>query len=342
MSTLIGIPYPMNSVGVLPLPYLNNTGRYKALAAFGNSKQILASFLVKEAITKKHEVFFQAFKPLQNHTQLLLNIEEKINSNLNEEAESLSLELIQLSLKGLNYYQKYLELIILTIRYDWFFLRSVISFGYVGWILFALLHIIRNFSQLPRKKSQYFSKGSVSWNILAAIIAIFLTIFLFLKKSPIQYYAYAGFPIFFWKVVFQNSNTLVSHVKGKSLWSFSLKIFAYIFGLEILVFSYFERSALSYSLIAFSVLVPICLGSTFCIKNGLLVIYWSISCLITSTFTFLPVSKEENIYLVSAGSILTFLSGAFFLAYLPKSKNDDASFFERSLIKIQVFVLEII
>jgi phosphatidylinositol glycan class N len=112
MSTLIGIPYPMNSVGVLPLPYLNNTGHYKALAAFGNSKQILASFLVKEAITKKHEVFFKAFKPLQNHTQLLLNIEEKIDSDLIEEAESLSLELIQLSLKGLNYYQKYLELIV--------------------------------------------------------------------------------------------------------------------------------------------------------------------------------------------------------------------------------------
>jgi phosphatidylinositol glycan class N len=162
-----------------------------------------------------------------------------------------------------------------------------------------------------------------------------------LKKSPLQYYAYVGFPIFFWKTVFQNSNTLFSHVKEKSLWSFSFKILAYILGLELLVLSYFERSALSYSLIAFSVLVPIYLGSRFCIKNGLLVLYWSISCLITSIFTFLPVSKEENIYLVSAGALVTCLSGAFFLIYLPKSKSDDASFFERGLIKIQVFFLEI-
>lgn len=107
MSTLIGIPYPMNSVGVLPLPYLNNTGHYKALAAFGNAKQILGSFLVKEALTKKHKIFFQPFKPLVNHAQLLINIEENIASDLIEEAEALSLELIELSLNGLNYYQKY-------------------------------------------------------------------------------------------------------------------------------------------------------------------------------------------------------------------------------------------
>jgi phosphatidylinositol glycan class N len=111
MSTLIGIPYPMNSVGVLPLPYLNNSGHYKALAAFGNAKQILASFLVKEALTKKHEVFFQPFKPLHNHAQLLLNIEEKIQADLIDEAEAQSLELIKLSLSGLNYYQKYLNMI---------------------------------------------------------------------------------------------------------------------------------------------------------------------------------------------------------------------------------------
>ena len=84
MSSLVGVPYPMNSVGVLPLPYLNNSGHYKALAAFGNAKQILASFLVKEALTKKHEIFFQPFKPLKNHAEILANIEEKIDSNMIE------------------------------------------------------------------------------------------------------------------------------------------------------------------------------------------------------------------------------------------------------------------
>lgn len=111
MSTLIGIPYPMNSVGVLPLSYLNNSGNYKALAAFGNAKQVLASFRVKEALKKKHEIFFQPFKLLKNHTKILNNIEEKINLGLIEEAEAMSLELIQLSLSGLNYYQKYYSII---------------------------------------------------------------------------------------------------------------------------------------------------------------------------------------------------------------------------------------
>lgn len=97
----------MNSVGVLPLSYLNNSEHYKALAAFGNAKQVLASFLVKEELKKKHEIFFQPFKLLMNHSKILQDIEEKINLNLIQEAEAQSLILIRLCLSGLNYYQKY-------------------------------------------------------------------------------------------------------------------------------------------------------------------------------------------------------------------------------------------
>lgn len=215
----------------------------------------------------------------------------------------------------------------------------MISFGYVGWILFALLHIIKNFSQLPKKNPLQSTNVTFFWNKMAIIIAIILSVFLFLKDSPVQYYAYAAFPVFFWKTIFQNSKTLFCHVQGKSFWEFSLSALAYVLGLELLVFSYFERSLLSYALIAFSFMVPLLLGSKFRSKNPLLICYWSVSCIITSVFTFLPVQQEENISLVSGGAILISLSGAIFLINLPKTKNIEGSFFERELIKLQVFFL---
>ena len=79
MSTLIGIPYPKNSVGVLPLAFLNNSDHYRASAALGNAKQILATFLVKEALTKKHEIFFQPFEQLKYHEKLVATIDFKIS-----------------------------------------------------------------------------------------------------------------------------------------------------------------------------------------------------------------------------------------------------------------------
>ena len=158
-----------------------------------------------------------------------------------------------------------------------------------------------------------------------------------MKQSPLQYYAYVAFPIYFWKTVFQESNTLFCHINAKSFWNIFVKILAYILGLELLVCSYFDRRLLSYALVAFSILVPIFLDSKVRAKNNMLVGYWSLSCIATSVFPFLPVEQEENITLVSAGAILIAISGALFLINLPETaKKSENSFFERVLIKLQV------
>jgi phosphatidylinositol glycan class N len=96
----------MNSVGVIPLPFLNNSEHYKALTAFGNAKQIFAQFLVKESLKKKTALYFRPFKPLLDHTVRLSNIQTAIDKDRIAEAEAQSFELINLSLEGLNYYQK--------------------------------------------------------------------------------------------------------------------------------------------------------------------------------------------------------------------------------------------
>uniref|UniRef100_A0A673VDN0 GPI ethanolamine phosphate transferase 1 n=1 Tax=Suricata suricatta TaxID=37032 RepID=A0A673VDN0_SURSU len=54
MASLIGVPFPLNSVGILPIDYLNNTDLFKAESMFTNAIQILEQFKVK--MTQKKEV----------------------------------------------------------------------------------------------------------------------------------------------------------------------------------------------------------------------------------------------------------------------------------------------
>uniref|UniRef100_A0A9L0ISN6 GPI ethanolamine phosphate transferase 1 n=1 Tax=Equus asinus TaxID=9793 RepID=A0A9L0ISN6_EQUAS len=71
MASLIGVPFPLNSVGILPLDYLNNTDLFKAESIFTNAIQILEQFKVK--MTQKKEVtlsfLFTPFKLLSESKQ---------------------------------------------------------------------------------------------------------------------------------------------------------------------------------------------------------------------------------------------------------------------------------
>lgn len=52
MASLIGVPFPLNSVGILPVDYLNNTDLFKAESMFTNAIQILEQFKVKQDTQK--------------------------------------------------------------------------------------------------------------------------------------------------------------------------------------------------------------------------------------------------------------------------------------------------
>ena len=47
-ATLIGLDFPVNSVGVLPTSYLDASDKMKTMSLAANAEQILAQFLVKE------------------------------------------------------------------------------------------------------------------------------------------------------------------------------------------------------------------------------------------------------------------------------------------------------
>jgi phosphatidylinositol glycan class N len=102
---LIGIDFPVNSVGVLPIDFLAMSDEFKAAAAFTNAQQVLAQYQVKAEMKHRHEPFFVPFEPLENRSVVLLDIAAQMADGKYEQAEKESFELIQLCLSGLRYFQ---------------------------------------------------------------------------------------------------------------------------------------------------------------------------------------------------------------------------------------------
>lgn len=53
----------------------------------------------------------------------------------------LSENLRSMALEGLHYFQ----------TYDWFRLMTVISLGYLGWMVYLMVHVLQEYASLPRK-----------------------------------------------------------------------------------------------------------------------------------------------------------------------------------------------
>ncbi|XP_042716543.1 GPI ethanolamine phosphate transferase 1 isoform X8 [Chrysemys picta bellii] len=71
MASLIGVPFPLNSVGILPLDYLNNSAHFKAESMFTNAVQILEQFKIKMTQKKETTLSF-LFTPFQTVAGLVI------------------------------------------------------------------------------------------------------------------------------------------------------------------------------------------------------------------------------------------------------------------------------
>ncbi|XP_023589712.1 GPI ethanolamine phosphate transferase 1 [Trichechus manatus latirostris] len=249
MASLIGVPFPLNSVGTLPLDYLNNTDLFKAESMFTNAVQILEQFKVK--MTQKKEVtlsfLFTPFKLLSDSKQLdiLRKARSYIKQRKYAEAVSLCKELIHLALKGLSYYH----------TYDRFFLGINVVIGFVGWISYASLLIIKSHSSLIRGVSKEVKNPSRLLPCSFIVIGILVVFFLLIQACPWTYYIYCLLPVPIWYAVlreFQVIQDLVTSLLTFPLSHFVGYLLAFTLGIEVLVLSFFYRYMLTAGLIAFA------------------------------------------------------------------------------------------
>jgi phosphatidylinositol glycan class N len=234
MAYLVGLEFPANSVGELPLSYLSADIKRKAEASFVNAQEILEMYRVKEANKKTKQLRYQPYEPLSDdHGKLpelrLSAIKELISSEHFEEAIEETAALMKLGLEGMRYLQ----------TYDWLFLRALITIGYLGWMAFALttvvdLHVVQGTTQPSR---------TIGATIFFSSILVSLYASFFASQSPPTYYAYAFFPVVFWEEVYARRDSLAKgrqalfgHIQtGTRVVSLILNIIIYVGIIQSLV-----------------------------------------------------------------------------------------------------------
>ncbi|XP_047423916.1 GPI ethanolamine phosphate transferase 1 [Mugil cephalus] len=308
MASLIGVPIPVNSVGVLPLLYLNNSDQFKAESMYTNAIQVLEQFKMKMNQKKETTLpfLFTPYQLLTESKQAEFTHKARILIQLEkyEDAISLLRSLISLSLEGLVYYH----------TYDRFFLGCSVVLGFVGWTSYVILVILKTHASLNRHPNLTKQNPNHTLARLCMCVAVVITVFLLIQRSPVTYYIYCLLPVPVWYSVLKESGTLTDLIRSAPslpLW----KCFGYFvlvaFGIELLVLSFFHRAMLTVGLAALSVW-PFLSGLFG--KAKLRSLSWFLGCLCLAAFPLMPVvGREPNIHLVACAGLLTLFTSACYL-----------------------------
>lgn len=325
ISSLLGLPYPRNSVGVLPFTFLAQ-GPYRAKAVLSNAQQLLLHARRKEQEKEARTLLF--FAPLKAFRAQVPRLSQQLAAAWTtqdlELVERLSQELIAVCLDALEYLQ----------RYDWGFLLSVIVLGYTGWMLvlaIAFLHPTRfNLGMLVQPSDVRL------WFLLFGAF-----VFLALESSPLTYFLYVGFPVVFWNFVWSHrhllrvvadddtSNTRKEKTKTTSRWRPWAEGAFVVLCLELVVLGFERRFIFG---VVFSLLsVWPWLNGSFAAEsadretssNRMTLQAWTASCLFISVFPYLPTEYGEHTLLVVVGGLALL---AFALATVVAQSSSASSF----------------
>ncbi|XP_065215894.1 GPI ethanolamine phosphate transferase 1 [Planococcus citri] len=303
MSILLGIPIPVNSVGLLPLDILDMSESDKSAAILVNSFQMLNQFNRKRQLVEETTLSFlyKPYKKLSNGEDRkisdLLQIQLQ-NGHYNDVTKG-SIDLISLCLSGLDYYHNYYQKLLLF----------CISVSYIGWMGWMFLNILsgdeyKHRNSLIHRIEELKKKRLLALHLIFSILLIVSVLLLFIQYLPLQYYLYCGTPIIIWWNVFRK---IISSHYTTNYTRFScgllLEVFMTVVGTELVVLSFFERRLLSIIILTLAIWLPLHQRK----ENNMvcLPLFWAGSCVFLAIFPFLPVigGKPNIIHLIISASI---------------------------------------
>ncbi|KAI0790171.1 PigN-domain-containing protein [Irpex lacteus] len=295
MSALIGVEWPVNSVGVVPdvdhtrPGYLASSEKAQAEAALVNAKVILEHYRVKHELKKSHALFYKPYPYFVQDGDVsdspgafqLEGIEALFRGHRYNDVRQLSANFIKHTLAGL----RYLE------TYDRTLIRAIVIFAYLGWIAYSAAHLLP-----PVKSSQHLLVNTATIITLVTSYAFF-----FLQHSPGTFYLYVAFPIYFWHQSLSRLADYIDHLLDTNQSGLlapndglAYTIFSVI-ALEGMVAGYTYRPIWSIGFALIGLMWPLFWPSKARSENKRLLLTWVVVCLGTAVFPLLPVDKQESV-----------------------------------------------
>ncbi|BGP29066.1 Glycosyl phosphatidyl inositol anchor synthesis [Rhodotorula toruloides] len=299
MAVLAGVPIPANSAGRLPLEYLDASPSFRARAAFANAQQLLAEAEAKSELKRRHAFSFRPFPELVDSPERgyhsasshRRDIEQLIDEGEYLEAEKRSVALGEIALRASNYFQKY----------DWLMLRTIVTVGYLSFMLLTAHSILS-----PSSSAASSSSSRLAVFPLLAFVA--LSARFAIERAPLSYYLYAFFPSLFTFLVLRNPSPLLSLLRP-STFSTPLSrclagVLSTLLVLETMAYGYTSRRAFALIALAMGFIWPLALDARWRSENGSLVKGWLAAMGVLAIFPVLPVEKGEDLRVVSSGAAL--------------------------------------
>ncbi|XP_047495718.1 GPI ethanolamine phosphate transferase 1-like [Penaeus chinensis] len=312
MSSIIGIPIPVNSMGLLHIEYLGTADEYKADALYANARQMLAQYQRKRA-QKEEEIMPIFYWPNLNlspdrELEILAKIRNYLKEANYEDANMESLFLISLTQQGMDYYH----------NYDRLSLSIHIALGFMGWIFLMICHLLRDHSAVLRMaggtiEGRRVWRSSVLMGLVLVVWAVTNLTKLIGQQNPWQHYLYLMTPIGLWTLVHQSCAPLrVTWLLVSSfnmVWEVAIRILFIIIGIEILVMAFFVRPFLSVGLICIG-LWPVIMYSMQGVVEKSMRLVWIGASILLASFTYMPVVGKEPFYpMVEVAGLLAFSLG---------------------------------
>ncbi|KAG2365546.1 Phosphatidylinositolglycan class N-domain-containing protein [Suillus spraguei] len=317
MAALLGVNYPVNSVGILPdvdptrSGYLLPREGESALArlALANAESILEHYRVKHELKAVQTILYKVFEPLEEVSQdgkplrvsWLSKIERLISDGRLFEARQEATELINVALRGLQYLATYNRVLI----------RIIVMIAYLGWCAYASL------SMFPPPISPVSDRQRTVVRLTTATILATFWVLFAAEKAPWKFYVYVTFPCYFWQQFVLHGVPIVvqqfesSDRRGPFMVKVLFHLVVVVVVLQCMVAAYSHRSLWSIGSVAMGILWPYASWpSHIRSQHPRLLLSWMISCLVTGIFPLLSVNKREDLYMIMCGGATIFAVGA--------------------------------
>ena len=194
----MGTNFPMNSLGILPLNIFSVNDKIKSKLLYGNMMELFELYKIKDDIESK-AMIYKTFEPLVDYNNLMNNIVDNIDKGNYKLAINETYKVINLTLQGIDY----------ILHYDRIYLKTIVSLGYISWMIYLIIFIkMKNEDVL--NNFFFYNPEEKTITIVFIVILVVLYTYLVLRLSPILHFLYTLFPVYFlWRIT-ANINFLKS------------------------------------------------------------------------------------------------------------------------------------